>query len=93
MTNPAAAEWSRSFADDPAMAVLRESLQDDQPGSSRKALENAGANIRERFLAGESVVDLVHLRAAVVDELLEHLWRTHASHCAGLACLVAVGEP
>ena len=91
MTNPAAAEWSRSFADDPAMAVLRESLQDDQPGSSRKALEKAGANIRERFLAGESVVDLVHLRAAVVDELLVHLWRTHASHCAGLACLVAVG--
>ncbi len=91
MTNSAAAEWTRSFTDDPAMTVLRDSLRDDQPGSSRKALENAGANIRERFLAGESVVDLVHLRAAVIDELLIHLWRTHANFCAGVACLVAVG--
>ena len=91
MTNSAAAEWTRSFSDDPAMLVLRESLQDDRPGASRRALENASSNIRERFLAGESVVDLVHLRAAVIDELLIRLWRTHANYCAGVACLVAVG--
>jgi [protein-PII] uridylyltransferase len=91
MTNTAAADWSRSFADDPAMAILRESLQEDQPGASRRALENASDNIRDRFLAGESVVDLVHLRAAVMDELLVHLWRAHADSCTSVACLVAVG--
>jgi [protein-PII] uridylyltransferase len=91
MTNTAGADWARSFADDPAVLLLRESLQDGQPTRSREALEKASANIRERFLAGESVVDLVHLRAAVIDELLIHLWRSHAKHCGGVACLVAVG--
>lgn len=91
MTNTAAAEWTRSFADDPALAILRAALQEGGPGSSRKALELAGTNIRERFLDGESVVDLVHLRAAVIDELLVHLWRAHADLCADVVCLVAVG--
>ncbi|MDJ0813540.1 MAG: [protein-PII] uridylyltransferase [Woeseiaceae bacterium] len=91
MTNTAAAEWSRSFSDDPALAILRDALQDDAPGRSRKSLELAGDNIRERFLAGESVVDLVHLRAAVIDELLTHLWHAHADTSADIACLVAVG--
>ena len=36
-------------------------------------------------------MDLVHLRAAVIDELLVHLWRTHTDYCASVACLVAVG--
>ncbi len=86
-----AAEWARSFADDEALAILRKALEVDMPGSCRAALEKASENIRERFLAGESVVDLVHLRAAVIDELLVHLWRKHANYCAGVAGLVAVG--
>jgi [protein-PII] uridylyltransferase len=81
---------TRSGHDD-ALAILSQALADDQPGYSRKALQLASENIRERFLAGESVVDLVHLRAAVIDQLLVHLWRTHTNYCAGVACLVAVG--
>jgi len=77
--------------DDTALAILRTALADDKPGGSRKALELASEDIRERFEAGESVSDLVHLRAAVIDHLLVHLWRTHANYCEGVACLVAVG--
>jgi [protein-PII] uridylyltransferase len=78
-------------SDDAALAILREALESDQPAASRKALELASESIRERFLARESVVDLVILRAQVIDELLVHLWRTHANYCAGVASLVAVG--
>ncbi len=84
-------EESESFADDAALVILRTALADDSPGSSRVALDLASANIKERFIAGESVVDLVHLRAAVIDHLLVHLWRRHANYCAGVASLVAVG--
>ena len=65
-----AAQDSVSTAGDVAVRLLREQLASDDPGASRAALAAASANINERFLAGESVVDLVHLRAAVVDELL-----------------------
>ena len=85
------AEWAESFADDAALVVLRDALADDSATNSRVALDAASDNIKERFLAGESVVNLVHLRAAVVDELLVYLWRRHANYCAGVACLVAVG--
>jgi len=81
---------TKSINDD-ALAILRTALEDDQPGSSRKALELASENIRERFIAGESVVKLVHLRATVIDQLLLHLWHSHAGNCAVVACLVAVG--
>jgi [protein-PII] uridylyltransferase len=77
--------------DDPALVILREALESGQPVASRKALELASENIRDRFLAGESVVDLVVLRAQVIDELLIHLWRTNANYSAGVASLVAVG--
>jgi [protein-PII] uridylyltransferase len=77
--------------DDPALAILCDALADNQPGASRRALELATGNIRERFLAGESVTSLVHLRARVIDRLLVHLWRIHANYCANVACLVAVG--
>ena len=83
--------WTESFTDDAALIILREALADDTAGNSRTALELAGENIKERFLAGESVVNLVHLRAAVVDELLVFLWRRHANYCAGVASLIAVG--
>ena len=86
-----AVEWSESFADDAAVTLLRERLADSSTGGSRQALEAASENIRERFLAGESVVSLVHLRATVIDELLIHLWRQHAGSCTDVATLVAVG--
>lgn len=79
------------FADDPALVILRDAIASNEPAASRTALALAGDNIRDRFLAGESVVDLVRLRAAVVDELLVSLWRSHANYCASVASLVAVG--
>ncbi|MEJ2128012.1 MAG: [protein-PII] uridylyltransferase [Woeseiaceae bacterium] len=81
----------RKTGDDQAITALRDALTVDQPGASRKALQAASDSLRERFLAGESVVDLVLLRARIIDELLVHLWRTHANYCAGVASLVAVG--
>ncbi|MDH3429672.1 MAG: [protein-PII] uridylyltransferase [Gammaproteobacteria bacterium] len=86
-----AEEWAESFADDAALVILRDVLATDTPGCSREALDQASENIKERFLAGESVVNLVHLRAAVIDQLLVHLWRRNANYCAGVAALVAVG--
>ena len=86
-----AAEWTESFADDAALLLLKKALSSDSPGSSRTALELASENVKERFLAGESVIELVHLRAAVVDHLLVHLWKTHANYCSEVASLVAVG--
>jgi [protein-PII] uridylyltransferase len=86
-----AADWARSFAEDDALVILRAGLETDAPGAARIALEEASRNIRDRFLAGESVVDLVHLRAAVIDELLLHLWQTHTDRCTDAAALVAVG--
>ncbi len=80
-----------AFADDPAIGILDRHLASGEPGSSRNALQAVSENIRERFLQGASVVDLVHLRAAVIDRLLVHLWHTHASYCAEIAGLVAVG--
>jgi [protein-PII] uridylyltransferase len=86
-----AAEWAESFANDATVVTLREALAVDAPGSSRQALKSASDSIIDRFMAGESVVDLVHLRAAVIDQLLIYLWRRHANYCAGVASLVAVG--
>lgn len=55
----------------------------------RALLSAAGDDLKTRFEGGESVVDLVHARASVVDGLLLQLWRLHIS-AAGVA-LVAVG--
>ena len=55
----------------------------------RESLASAGGELRERFLAGESVVDLVHARAAFIDDVLVGLWRDHLE--ATGAALVAVG--
>ena len=84
-------EWAESFAEDAAVGILREALAENEPDSARTALNLASENIALRFHAGESVTDLVHLRAAVIDQLLIHLWRTHANYCPSVASLVAVG--
>jgi len=83
--------WAESFVDDAAIVILSEALARSEPGSARTALNLASENIAQRFHSGESVTFLVHLRAAVIDLLLVHLWRTHANYCAEVASLVAVG--
>jgi len=55
----------------------------------RAALAAASDELKRRFEAGDSVVDLVHARAAVIDEQLNKLWR-HELDESG-AALVAVG--
>jgi [protein-PII] uridylyltransferase len=59
--------------------------------SKRAALDAAGQDQKQRFLAGESVVDLVHERAAFIDELLRELWAQHAPDLVDRIALVAVG--
>ena len=58
-------------------------------GDYRAALVEAGDDLKARFEAGESVVDLVHARAAVIDTLLVDLWQHHLKVSG--AALVAVG--
>ncbi len=58
---------------------------------SRASLAATDADLKNRFLAGESVVDLVHARAAATDELLRELWQTHMGQLCGDVALVAVG--
>ena len=43
----------------------------------RESLAAASETLRARFLAGESVVDLVHARADLIDGVLTGLWREH----------------
>ena len=57
--------------------------------SLRESLAAAGEDLRARFEAGESVVDLVHARAALIDDVLIGLWRKHVE--ATGAALIAVG--
>jgi len=57
-------------------------------GEIRASLAAAGDELKARFEAGESVIELVHARAAVIDRHLVDLWNQFD---AGLAALVAVG--
>ena len=55
----------------------------------RESLAAAGEDLRARFEQGESVVDLVHARAALIDSTLVDLWADHVKGTG--AALVAVG--
>ena len=55
----------------------------------RDALAAAGDDLKHRFEAGESVVELVHARSAIIDDLLIKLWNDHVDDSG--AALVAVG--
>src|SRR5210317_1128543 len=55
----------------------------------RESLASASEDLRARFLAGESVVTLVHARADLIDGVLTGLWREHIEPLG--AALVAVG--
>ena len=58
-------------------------------GPIRDALAKAGDNLKARFEAGESVVELVRARSKLIDELLIQLWSEHVPDCD--AALLAVG--
>jgi [protein-PII] uridylyltransferase len=58
-------------------------------GSTRDALAKAGEDLKARFEAGDSVVDLVHARSGLIDDLLVRLWNDHVDD--GDVALVAVG--
>jgi [protein-PII] uridylyltransferase len=58
-------------------------------GDARNALAKAGEDLKSRFEAGESVVELVRARAIMVDELLVHLWDGQVED--GEVALLAVG--
>ncbi len=75
-------------ASDPTLATLAAALSEH---SARPALAAADEELKERFLSGESVVDLVRLRAALVDEVIRHLWHEHVSSPSADLALVAVG--
>ncbi len=55
----------------------------------RESLAAAAKDLRTRFEDGESVVDLVHERAALIDSVLVDLWLEHLKVTG--AALVAVG--
>ena len=80
-------------ASDPTLAALGASLGGDS--TTRQALARADEELKDRFLAGESVVELVALRAALVDEVICHLWCEHIGDTsdtrADEMALVAVG--
>ena len=61
------------------------------PASSRAALKAASDDLKRRFLEGDSVVDLVHERAQIVDRVLRDLWHEHAGDLSDDVGLVAVG--
>ncbi len=64
----------------------------DKPTVSSKAeLKAADLELKERFLAGETVSKLVHERALVVDSLLRGLWHEHVGDSRSDLALVAVG--
>ncbi|MEM6511588.1 MAG: [protein-PII] uridylyltransferase [Pseudomonadota bacterium] len=80
------------FSADPSLDLLRHGLRDaSDAAGGKRALAAADNDIADRFRAGESVVRLVRLRAAIVDELLCRLWRNRLGDAADEVALVAVG--
>ncbi|MGI9232701.1 MAG: [protein-PII] uridylyltransferase [Woeseiaceae bacterium] len=58
-------------------------------GTIRAAISASGTELERRFKAGDSIVELVHARAAVIDEQLTQLWQQDVETSG--AALVAVG--
>ncbi len=57
----------------------------------RQALGQAQDELIASFRNGQSVTELVRLRATIVDRVLVGLWRTHAGSLAESTALIAVG--
>lgn len=60
-------------------------------GAYRRILGNAQSLLKEGFTAGAPTADLVHLRAQLVDTLLNHAWRHYVHTEPNTAALIAVG--
>ncbi|MEO1244455.1 MAG: [protein-PII] uridylyltransferase [Pseudomonadota bacterium] len=75
-------------APDPTLASFLSCLESD---NCRDALAAAAEALKQRFLDGESVVDLVRLRAELVDNALLRLWQSNLRGLAADSALVAVG--
>jgi len=58
-------------------------------GATRDALAKAAEDLKARFLAGESVVELVHARSRLIDDLLVQLWDDQVDDAE--VALLAVG--
>ena len=72
------------------LVLLEDGLQQSsRPVSDCKAaLVAANDSLKRRFVAGESVSELVHLRSAMVDAVLLRQWQHFAGDLAGNASLV-----
>jgi [protein-PII] uridylyltransferase len=75
----------------PLLAQLPAQLaMDPSPAAWRALLRQAHEQLRERFYAEDSVEDLVHARAALIDTVLREAWRAHFAALPDWA-LIAVG--
>lgn len=82
---------SPDHSDERILRHIENLPHDSDIAGCRSALEAANDLINQRFLRGDSVIDLVYLRARLIDALLTQLWqRQHVMHANKLA-LVAVG--
>ena len=64
-------------ASDDALLWLDNELHEREllPGNARALLDKSNTLLKERFLAGEPVAQLVQLRAQLVDHVLTALWQ------------------
>ncbi len=76
-----------------SLADLAEILSSEEPPTAalKSLIKKVGQDLAERFRHGESVVDLVHRRARVIDEILLACWRHQGLATAPALSLVAVG--
>lgn len=67
----------------------------DNPGKSisifKQTLNDANEFLKQRFAEGRSATELIHLRAQVVDEILQHAWSRFFDNANSDIALVAVG--
>jgi [protein-PII] uridylyltransferase len=89
----AGAKFLDHTADWAYLSAVPEALRSGQfsPAAFRQVLDGGTELLRERFMAGEAVEDLVRDRARLVDVALRAAWAQHAGQFAGDLALVAVG--
>src|SRR5262247_3250734 len=77
----------------PRLANVHERLAEAQfaPEAFRKELQEANAELFERFRADESVESLVHARAELIDAILREVWHSHLPAGYERWSLAAVG--
>jgi [protein-PII] uridylyltransferase len=80
-------------ASDDALLWLDNELHEREllPSNARALLDKSNTLLKERFLAGEPVAQLVQLRAQLVDHVLTALWQHVAPKLQTEVGLVAVG--